>query len=90
MNLSEENPETRRRQWSCFVDGRDCVEASDLMNGVKRDVFEKMLTPNLLKASRKLRFEHRLAMMVEESDDSGRRKEDTWCCIREVAEWYRY
>lgn len=85
MNLSEENPETTRRQWSCFVDGRDC---NDLMNGVKRDVFEKMLSPNLLKASRKLRFEHRLAMVFEESDDSGRRKEDTWCCIREVAEWY--
>lgn len=53
------------------------------MNGVKREVFEKMLSPNLLKASRKLRFEHRLAMAVAESDDSGRTKEDTWCGIRD-------
>lgn len=76
--LSEENPETTRRQWSCFPDRIDFLVAHDWMKGVKRLVFVKMLSRNLWKASRRFPFEHKLAMAVAGSGDSGRTTEDTW------------
>lgn len=85
MNLSEENPATTRRQCSCFPDQTEFLVAHDCMKGVKREVFVKMLSRNLWKASRRFPFEHKLAMAVAGSDDSdsGRIKEDTWPCIYE-------
>lgn len=83
MNLSEEKPETRSRQCSCFPDRTDCLVAHDCMKGVKREVFVKMMSLNLWKASRRFPFEHKLAMAVAGSDDSGRTKDDTWPCIYE-------
>lgn len=53
----------------------------DWIKGVKREVFVKMLSRNLWKASRRLPFEHKLAMAVAGSADSGRTIEDTEQCI---------
>jgi len=44
---------------------------------VKREVFVKMLSRNLWKASRRLPFEHKVAMAVAGSTDSGRTTEET-------------